>query len=387
VLKENFHQDITNKDWKVEEKVETTYMKFDLDTELAGGVALRGNFGAQYVHTEQHSDAFAVANQNAVSGVSPVSSGTTYSNFLPSMNLVLSIPYEQYVRFGAGEEISRPRLDQMRASTEYTINTSPGSATAVTTCHNTETGQDIICRYEGSGGNPHLKPFLADAYDLSYEKYWETRAYVSATFFYKDLKNYVYTQSLLRDFSNVPNPSDVLVPASTEGIFSQPANGHGGFMKGQEYAASMPLDILWQPLDGFGVQLAYAKTSSGINPNGPGTPMSPFPGLSKYVSQATFYYEKYGFSARIAATHRSDFLGEVQAFGADQEFHNVQAETVTDLQLGYAFTDGMFNGLTAIFQVQNLFDEPYREYYGTRSQPRLYTVYGRQFLLGVNYKF
>lgn len=387
VLKENFHQDITNKDWKVEEKVETSYIKFDIDADLGSGLALRGNVGAQYVHTEQDSEAFAVANQNAVSGVAPVGGGTNYNNFLPDLNLVLSMPLEQYLRFGAGEEISRPRLDQMRASTEYTINTSPGSPTLVTTCHNTETGQNIICRYEGSGGNPELKPFLANAYDLSYEKYWENRAYVSATFFYKDLKNYVYTQSQVRDFADVPNPSDNLVPASTEGIFSQPANGHGGFMKGQEYAVSMPLDILWQPLDGFGVQLAYAKTSSGINPNGPGTPMSPFPGLSKYVSQATFYYEKYGFSGRIAATHRSDFLGEVQAFGADQEFHNVQAETVTDLQLGYTFTDGAFNGLTALFQVQNLFDEPYREYYGTRSQPRLYTVYGRQFLLGVNYKF
>ena len=210
---------------------------------------------------------------------------------------------------------------------------------------------------------------------------------MSATFFYKDLKNYVYTQNQLRDFADVPNPSNVLEPASTEGVFSQPANGHGGYMRGQEYAVSMPLDILWQPLDGFGVQLAYAKTSSGINPNGPGTPMSPFPGLSKYVSQATLYYENYGFSARIAATHRSDFHGEVQAFGADQEFHNVQAETVTDLQLGYMVQTGMLEGLNIIFQVQNLFDEPYREYYGTRAAPRLYTVYGRQYLLGANFRF
>jgi iron complex outermembrane receptor protein len=300
---------------------------------------------------------------------------------------VLNIPAEQYLRFGAGKEISRPRLDQMRASTEYSINTTPGSDFLVTTCHNVATGQDIVCRYEGSGGNPELKPFVANAYDLSYEKYWETRAYVSATFFYKQLKSYVYTQSEIRDFSDIPNPSNGnLIPASNEGIFSQPANGTGGYMRGQEYTVSLPLDILWGPLDGFGIQASYAKTSSSIQPNGPGS-SSPFPGLSKYVSQATFYYEKYGFSARIAATHRSDFLGEVQAFGADQEFHNVQAETVTDLQLGYALQSGTFQGLNIIFQVQNLFNEPYREFYGDRSQPRVYTLYGRQYLLGVNFKF
>ena len=103
----------------------------------------------------------------------------------------------------------------------------------------------------------------------------------------------------------------------------------------------------------------------------PGTD-SPFPGLSKYVSQATAYYEKKGWSARIAATHRSDFLGEVQAFGADQEFHDVHAETITDVQLGYTFQSGSrFENLTILFQAQNMFNEPYREFYGTAAQPNL----------------
>jgi len=385
VLKENFNQDITNKDWRVKEKVETSYIKFDIDTDI-GGMPLRGNFGAQYVHVDQRSEAFAVANADAVNGVAPVSDGTTYGDLLPDMNLVLTLPMENYLRFAAGKEVARPRLDQMRASTEYHINTTPGSDFQTTTCQNTDTGAVIACRLEGSGGNPRLKPFTANAYDFSWEKYWETRAYVSATFFYKDLQTYIYTQNIVRDFSSVPNPSTNLIPASSTGIFSAPANGSGGYMRGYELTVSMPLDILWGPLEGFGLQASYADTESSIQPNGPGT-SSPFPGLSKYVSQATFYYERYGFSARIAATHRSDFLGEVQAFGADQEFHNVQAETITDLQVGYALQGGRFEGLSLIFQVQNLFNEPYREYYGVRTQPRVYTDYGRRYLLGVTYKF
>jgi len=384
VAKENFHQDITNKDWLVKEKVQTYYLKFDIDTEM-GGMPLRGNFGAQYIDVDQHSDAFAVANQDAVNGVAPVTGGTHYDDLLPDMNLVWELPMQNYLRFAAGKEVVRPRLDQMRASTEYTINTTPGSAVALTTCTNTDTGVVIPCRLEGSGGNPKLKPFTANAYDLSWEKYWETRAYLQATMWYKDLQTYIYTQSLLRDFSGVPNPSDNLIPASTTGTFSAPANGKGGYMRGFELAASLPLDVLWGPLEGFGIQVAYADTESNIAPNGPGT-SSPFPGLSKYVSQATFYYERYGFSARIAATHRSDFLGEVQAFGADQEFHNVQAETITDVQFGYAM-QGRLEGLTFLFQVQNVFNEPYREYYADRSQLRQYIDFGRRYLLGVTYKF
>jgi iron complex outermembrane receptor protein len=385
VLTQKLHQDITNKDWRVKEKVTTSYLKFDLDTDI-GGMPLRGNFGAQYVYVDQRSDAFAVANQDAVNGVAPVSDGARYGDLLPDMNLVWEMPMQNYLRFAAGKEVARPRLDQMRASTEYTINTTPGSLTETTTCQNTDTGATILCRLEGSGGNPKLKPFTANAYDLSWEKYWETRAYLQATLWYKDLQTYVYQQNIVRDFSGVPNPSDNLIPASTTGIFSAPANGKGGYMRGYELSASLPLDVIWGPLDGFGIQVAYADTESNIAPNGPGT-SSPFPGLSKYVSQATFYYEKYGFSARIAATHRSDFLGEVQAFGADQEFHNIQAETITDLQVGYSMQGGTFEGLTFLFQVQNVFNEPYREYYVDRTQPRVYTDYGRRYLLGVTYKF
>ncbi|MGA9333931.1 MAG: TonB-dependent receptor [Rudaea sp.] len=387
VLKPNYNQDITNKDWHVTEKVGTAYFKFDLDTDIFG-MPLRGNFGAQYVHVSQDSQAFAVANADAVNGVAPVSDGTSYSNVLPDLNLVLSLPVDQYLRFGAGKEIVRPRLDQMRASTEYSINLTPGSSTGVTSCLNTATGETVPCRFEGNGGNPRLKPFVANAYDLSYEKYWDNRAYVAATYFYKQLKTYIYQQTLIHDFAGVPNPSNGnLEPSSSTGIFTEPANGTGGYMRGQEFTVSMPLDILWSPLDGFGVQASYSHTNSSISPDGPGT-SSPFPGLSKYVSQATVYYEKAGWSARVAATHRSDFLGEVQAFGADQEFHDVRAETITDVQLGYTFQPGSrFENLTILLQAQNVFNEPYREYYGTRDQPRQYTVYGRQYLLGINYKF
>jgi iron complex outermembrane receptor protein len=105
------------------------------------------------------------------------------------------------------------------------------------------------------------------------------------------------------------------------------------------------------------------------------------------------YFEKAGFSARLAATHRSDYLGEVQAFGADLEQHMIRSETVADFQVGYQIQQGRFENLNFLLQVQNIFNEPYREFYlnqshpSDHSQPREYTLYGRRVLLGVNYKF
>ncbi len=385
------HQDILNKDWSVQEKVGTVYIKADIDAEVAG-LPLRGNVGGQYVHADQHSDAQAVTGTEngyitPTSTVTPVTAGTSYGDFLPSLNLVLTMPMENYLRFGAGREMARPRLDDMRANTEYGLNLTPDSTQDVTTCTNTSTGAKSVCRVEGSSGNPLLKPFLADAYDLSWEKYWETRAYVAATYFFKSLDTYIYNQQVTHDFTGVPaNAFGQLVPTSYVGLSTQPQNGTGGYMRGYELSASLPLDILIQALDGFGVQAWYANTESSIHPNGPAT-SSPFPGLSKYTSGATAYFEKAGFSVRLAATHRSNYLGEVQGFGADRAYTNIRAETVADFQLGYSIQGGTYEGLSFLLQVQNLFNEPYREFYDTPSQPKVYTLYGRRTLLGVNFKF
>jgi len=389
----NGQHDVLNKDWTVQEKVGTAYLKADIDTEVAT-MPLRGNVGVQYVHAEQQATSFRQGGGIAESYTSP---NTSYGNWLPNLNLVLTMPQENYLRFGAGREIARPRLDYMKASQDYGINTAPDGSLNVFPCTEVK-GSTVVthdrCRIEGNGGNPTLKPFLANAYDLSWEKYWETKAYVSATFFFKSLKTYVFQQTTAYDYTGV-NPAGFgnTVPSSYLGVSTRPANGSGGYMRGWELTASMPLEILTPKLDGLGVQATFAQTESSINPNGPDKPSSPFPGLSKYTAQGTLYYEKAGFSARIAAVHRSDFLGEVQAFGADLEQHMVRAETVADFQLGYQIQQGSWQGVNFLLQVQNLFNEPYREFYlnpsnpSDHTQPREYTLYGRRVLLGVNYKF
>jgi len=60
---------------------------------------------------------------------------------------------------------------------------------------------------------------------------------------------------------------------------------------------------------------------------------------------------------------------------------------VADFQLGYTIQTGTYEGLGFLLQVQNVFNEPYREFYSDPSQPRQYTLYGRRYLLGVNFKF
>ena len=59
------------------------------------------------------------------------------------------------------------------------------------------------------------------------------------------------------------------------------------------------------------------------------------------------------------------------------------------MQLGYAFSESSaLSGLSLLLQINNITNEPYREYYPTSGNlPQMYNEYGRQVLLGASYKF
>lgn len=362
------HTDIANKNWEVDEQVATFYVQANLDAML-GSVPVRGNIGVQYVDVDQSSS--GQASFEGLTLAERATRGSTYGEALPSLNLAFELPADQVVRFGAARQMARPRMDDMRANAAFGIDRQRGI-------------------WSGSGGNPELDPWLADAYDVSWEKYFGGSGYISAAYFHKDLKTYIYSQTSEFDFSQLPVPPGVVagdVPASWIGEYTQPVNGEGGTLDGFEVALSVPLELLWQPLQGFGVVASYSETDSEIEPLGPGS-NEPLPGLSRYVSNVTAYYERHGFSARVAHRKRSRFLGEVQGAGGDRSKVYFDGESVTDLQLGYTFQSGALENLSLLLQVNNLENEPYRTIHdGLSERPHQYFEFGRTYLLGVNYRF
>ena len=367
-LRGNTNGDIANKNWSIDETVTTLFFQANIDADL-GSVPMRGNIGIQAVQTDQSSDGRATYDGNPVGD--PISGGATYTDFLPSLNLNFTLPWEQKLRFGAGRQMARPRMDQMRASAGYGINRS----------------RDI---WSGGGGNPELEPWISNSLDLSYEKYFGGRGYVSAAYFHKDLRTYIYDQVVPFDFTGLAVPPGTLpadIPPSPIGEFTSPQNGEGGKLKGVELAVSVPFDLIWQPLEGFGMQASYTDSTTSISPDGPGT-SSALPGFSKYTSNVTLYYERYGFSVRGSRRSRSEFLGEVQGFGGDRTRILFAGEAVVDFQMGYTLQSGPLKDLSFLAQVNNLTDEPFRSTYdGLDSRPRQFFEYGRNYLVGINYKF
>jgi len=371
------------KSWDVREKTSTAYVRGNIDTEW-GGVSVRGNAGVQVQRVDQSSDAVRLSGS---SDTRPIHMGKTFTDVLPSMNLVFGFENDQTLRVALAKQVARPRVDQLRASLEVTASDGPD--------------QDNGLRNSfASGGNPLLDPWRAYAFDVSYEKYFGTKAYVAAAYFYKDLQTYIYTQTdPFYDLSAYtpdipPSTSNPGVGVDPIGSYSRPVNGEGGTLQGLELTASLPFDMFSDALQGFGVVASATFNDSNIQIRDPESASSvgagdiDLPGLSKRVYNLTVYFEKNGFEARVNQRRRSDFIGEIGNFNGNRTLRYVVGENITDAQVSYSFGDGhALGGLSILFQVSNLTDEAYQTYAGTKDRPLEYIEWGRTYLLGINYRF
>lgn len=380
----NPYGDVVVKSYAIRERVMTAYAQGNLDADV-GSAHLTGNFGVQANWTDQNSrGATAVlldppTNPNGSPNVGSLArrESTDYLDVLPSVNLSLRFPGEFVIRFAAAREIIRPRLDDMRASEsfEYSYVALPNG--------------DEIAAVTGKSGNPALRPWRANALDLTFEKYFAGKGYIAAQFYWKDLKSYIYNQDVV-----VPTDSLALqppgngIPISDTAVINVPINGKGGKLYGVEVATTLPFDAFVSALEGFGITGSVAYTKTKIQP-APGEPSSDLPGYSKWVANGTAYFEKAGFNARGSVRYRSTFIGEVSGFAANRVRRRAAAETIIDAQIGYDFQPGSaLEGLSLYVQGQNLTDEPFVTTNPGDSREVIdYQSYGRRFLAGFTYKF
>ena len=349
----------------------------------------KGNFGAQIVRTSQTTTgnkvdlATCTGITAATCPSSVLSDGTSYTDVLPSMNVSFDLGSDQMLRFGAAKVLARANLDDMRASSAFGVK--PDNSVPI---------------LQGSGGNAKLEPFRAKSLDLSYEKYFGNKGYISAAAFYKKLDTYILRAPIAFDFKDQVTPGTQLpttgpFKGSTVGLMTKPMNGDGGNLHGFELAVNVPFSMFTPYLDGFGMSANHSDTSSGIalptvsfatinvNPA-----QIPLPGLSKRVSNLRLYYEKAGFQFAWAARKRSDFLGQISDFQDNSQLTFVKGETIVDLQASYEVQSGFLKGVSVYVQANNWNNTPYHRVQRHRFDGVSYkSMYGRTYQFGANYKF
>ena len=380
---------VTN-DWLVNEKLTTAFVRFGIDTQV-GELPLRGNIGVQSITADQASDINFYSPPSVgdpTYSYSTVRQGDKYTDILPSLNLALELPNDMKLRLGAAITVARPRMDDLAGGAGYTV--VPDSATPG------EVDGQLIYWNRTGGGNPELKPWKANTFDLSFEKYFTEQGYVSLAGYYKKLTTYIVNRSILTSFEGVllpdqstpggPTAGYTEADANRLGVSTVRVNGSGGYIKGLELTVSLPLTVFWEKLDGFGVIVSGARNSSEILVNDEPTDV---PGLSKNVVNSTLYFEKNGFSARVSNRYRGEFIGEVPAYDSSLTLNNVKGESLLDAQIGYEWRQGALEGLSINLSGTNLTDEPF--VLSNVDQPSFnlvkYQEYGANYSLGLTYKF
>ena len=208
--------------------------------------------------------------------------------------------------------------------------------------------------WQGSSGNPVLKPMESVQYDASWEWYFAKAGSLTLSLFYKDLSNFFVNGAYSRNFTN-PD-TGVTQTVNVTG----PQNAGDGTMKGFEIAYQQFYDMLPSPFDGLGLQANYSYIKAEGVPNsnlnvGSDTPASEYvsfgdlglQGQSDHTANLTLMYEKYDWSLRLAYNWRSEYLLTSRDVITGLPVYN-DDQGYLDASVFYNVTDNIKVGLQAV---------------------------------------
>ncbi|WP_349322597.1 TonB-dependent receptor [Asticcacaulis sp. MM231] len=350
--------------WGVNEKVTTAFAKFDINYQSA--IPIRGNFGLQAVSAKQSATGLYV---DASGARNPIQGGTDYTDVLPSLNLIAELGNATYLRFGAAKAVARPNMADMRAGITASVNTSDH-------------------QWYGSGGNPNLKPWQSNDYDVSLEKYFGKGAYVAVAAFIKDVTTGIVTKDVAYDFTGFVNPSGI-TPTSNMGTLTTPTNTSGGKVQGWELSGTLDGGQFHPALEGFELIGSFSKTKVKASTDADGVRVGTLlEGLSGEVWTATAYYENHGFQARIGERYRSGFTAtRHNAFRFVTD--TIRPEKIVDAQIGYTIPSGPMKDMAISLQANNLTNTPYvvTQTVDGHTIVKEHHEFGTEYLLGVSFSF
>jgi len=247
--------------FSIEEDITAAYIKGNFE-----GDGFRGNIGLRYVDTD-------VLSKGSIDGA-PAQATKNYSNFLPSVNIAADISEDLIFRFAAGSTVSRPDYDAMQMA--ETISVSFGTATV---------------------GSPDLEPYKADQYDIGLEWYFDDASIVGATFFIKNISDYIETTSAVESYEG----------CSETCLVTRSRNVGTADVTGLELQAQHDFG------NGFGLQGNYTYTDSEVtNSAGKTVPLNE---VSKNSFNVSGYYENDHFSARLAYNYRDEWMRQYNNSG------------------------------------------------------------------------
>ncbi len=352
--------------FRVKEETHSGYLMADIGD---AGDGYHINVGARLIHTN------LTVYQNRATDPDPVYLGTdswngvlrdyetvanerTYTDILPSLNMVFDLDEGQKVRFAASRVVARQNLFELGRGFRVDFTRNPTT--------------NLFEATNGSAGNPDLDPFRASQFDLGYEYYFGSQGLVSAVGFWKEVDSFIATET---------KPEFVMDQAGGRNTpIQRPVNGEGGRIKGFELGAQYAFDFGV----GFNVNYTYSDSKSPIaNDFDKGLPI---PGVSKHAFNGQLYYEYEGLETRVSYTWRNKSFAGNFGFGDGAVNRTLgiwnRSYGQLDAQIAYQVTDQI--GLT--LEGINLTKEDQSQYLQYTNLPFTYSSGSQRIMAGIRFK-
>lgn len=348
--------------YDVERDTMAFYAKANFEGVLPiGGISYSGNVGVRTIDTKAKIKGATEADGE----VSQFSSTKKYTNVLPSGNISFILKDDLFLRFGAANTIARPSLDDIAPNRRVQFFADAGN-----------------------GGNPDLLPEEVTQFDASLEKYFGSTNLLSIAYFYKDfgerIEDGVLEECITLPDSQLPDTSPGDDGCSTNQNLirlSVPANVGAAEVSGFEFGYQHAFDFLPSPFDGLGVIANYTLIDidggGSISATGLALPVQD---LSENSYNLVAFYEKYGFSGRVAYNWRDEFYDErtsTNQASFAEEYGQLDASASYDIN----------KTLTINFEAINILNEPELRYQEIEERLIAYRVNDTRFVGGIRFRF
>jgi len=202
-------------------------------------------------------------------------------------------------------------------------------------------------------GNPGLVEETAVNYDLLFEHYFQSIGLLSGGFYYKDVRDVLFSYSFLQSGGEFDGYRINTV-----------SNGAKGKIRGVEIAWQQQFTFLPGWWNGFGIYANYSYTNSKLEiPFMNTTRDIALPEMRPHVGNLSLTYEKYGFSSRISSYFFATYLREV---GDEPRFDEYETGR---MQLDFSASQQINKHWRAVLNISNLTGSRRSDYLGTKDNP------------------
>lgn len=347
----------------VSEHTRSAYAQYTWENRLFDRT-LRGNIGLRYFQTQVTTHGMLQATRIRRSG--------EYSDFLPTANLVWSPKDDTLIRASASRNITRPDTERLSASA--IIRNDPDGPSGLSI----------------QAGNPNLRPISTTSLDLALEHYFNDIGYLSVSLFSKALDHFVVDETVLIPYGETGYPLAFLGDGqntNTQYAYARPVNGDSTDFHGMEFSFHRDLDFLPAPFNHFGIITNYTlargtATYRNVQASSENQTKD-FIGLSRNAANATLYYERNNWGARLSSNYRDRYILNVEGGLADEDERGYHASTRWDFSAFYKWNDQLkftLEGTNLTNQREELYTDSNDRLYGT-------TYSGRSYFVGLSYTF